>query len=112
MGETTILEDLQLIVAGATDTQLAEHASDAGLVGTLVRAELEERGHQVSYSNINGVQSASVALTGGTEDSDPVAERVEAETGEVPVEEAPAEPEAAAPEQDGTPAQESAAEGE
>ena len=109
MGETTIVEDIQLIVAGASDDQLAEHAKDAGLLGAAAREKLSARGHEVSYSDVNGVQECMVLLTGGTKDPDPVAERVDTEIGES---EGLTAPDDDASEQDGTPAGESASEGE
>lgn len=62
MGETTIKDDLVLIVHDAENEELAELAKDPGLLGEAVRKELEARGHEVRYSNVNGVQECSVTL--------------------------------------------------
>lgn len=46
----------------ADDAELAELAGDAGKLGTIAREKLTDRGHQVLYSDVNGVQNANVTL--------------------------------------------------
>lgn len=69
MGETTIEEDLVLIVHGMNDEELSELVKDPGMLGNTVRKELTNRGHTVHYSNTNGVQEGSVVLAEHVEEA-------------------------------------------
>lgn len=62
MNEDTTLEMVKQVISARSDEELALIASDAGRVGEYAREELTARGHEVTYSNVNGVQEAKVLL--------------------------------------------------
>jgi len=64
MEEEKLIDALHALVRDQSDAELAEHAGDRGNLGSLARAELNERGHAVDYNDTNGVVVANVTLRG------------------------------------------------